>query len=47
MKRKHKIAVIVSAITENHFGQPLSEAEARWLAEHILDALKDAKRKQP
>lgn len=43
MKRRDKVEVIADAIHANYFGT-LAETEARWLAEHIADALKQAKK---
>lgn len=40
MSRKRKVEVITAAIAEHSFGTPMSEEEYRWLAEHIIDALK-------
>lgn len=44
MKRKDKVELIAKTIKDNHFGLPLDKKEYKWLAEHILDALKEAKR---
>lgn len=43
MKRKRKVEIIAATIMQEHFGQPIADKEARWLAEHIVDALKQAK----
>lgn len=43
MKRSKKVDVIASAIKRNLFGVPLTDEEYRWVAEHVVDALKEAK----
>lgn len=46
MSRKKKVKAVVEVLKENSLGVPNSEIENYYLANKIIDALKDLKKEQ-